>query len=501
MPGHDPAEIKVPAELRALFDRLHAELAVVHRMSSASANSPAAAQILQHPTPRDIVACAIVQRAIEVEQAAHRSDWEDYNSLARREHNRLVTTLSQILPAAVADAPVLLDSILQWWSAPKSIWFSSQSAMDSGLLSAIEHHARQHPITPVMRDWLVAIRERWQRGHKPDHRKIARINTLLGDELRLEIDPGEAWSDRAIADIAQCPPPAARAWAEFIHHCRIASTSTPGAKWLKDATRLLAGIGHPALTSALISWFPLVDRPRTAPQERRNHWDPDLTHRIIDAHMEILKGLPFSQTDEPHELITPTGAALFAEFVSRVTPWRGLRVERVGYGLGTRELRSRPNVLRAVLAAPDAAAEHDEVSVLESNLDDCPPEVIGDAIGRLLEAGALDAYAAPVSMKKSRPGVLLGVLCRPEDAARLGEMVLRLTTAFGVRETRASRRVLRREWIDVPTPYGDVSVKVGFLGSDRVQAMPEYESCREVAEASGAPLRAVWEAAFAAART
>lgn len=220
----------------------------------------------------------------------------------------------------------------------------------------------------------------------------------------------------------------------------------------------------------------------------------------VPAVVEILKGLPFSQTDEPHELITPTGAALFAEFVSRVTPWRGLRVERVGYGLGTRELRSRPNVLRAVLAAPDAAAEHDEVSVLESNLDDCPPEVIGDAIGRLLESGALDAYAAPVSMKKSRPGVLLGVLCRPEDAARLGEMVLRLTTAFGVRETRASRRVLRREWVDVPTPYGDVSVKVGFLGSERVQAMPEYESCRAVAEASGAPLRAVWEAAFAAAR-
>ncbi|HPA20582.1 MAG TPA: nickel pincer cofactor biosynthesis protein LarC [Verrucomicrobiae bacterium] len=220
----------------------------------------------------------------------------------------------------------------------------------------------------------------------------------------------------------------------------------------------------------------------------------------VPAVVEILKGVPFTQTDEPHELITPTGAALYAEFVSRVTPWRGLRVERVGYGLGTRELRSRPNVLRAALAVPDSAAEHDEVSILESNLDDCPPEVVGDAMGRLFEAGALDVYAAPVSMKKSRPGVLLGVLCRPEDAARLGEMVLRLTTAFGVRETRASRRVLRREWIDVATPYGDVSVKIGFLGAERVQAAPEYESCRKVAEASGAPLRAVWEAALAAAR-
>lgn len=220
----------------------------------------------------------------------------------------------------------------------------------------------------------------------------------------------------------------------------------------------------------------------------------------VPAVVEILKGVPFSQTDEPHELITPTGAALFAEFVSRITPWRGLRVERVGYGLGTRELRSRPNVLRAALAAPDSTAEHDEVSVLESNLDDCPPEVVGDAMGRLLEAGALDVYAAPVSMKKSRPGVLLGVLCRPEDAARLGEMILRLTTAFGVRETRAWRRVLRREWIEVSTPYGDVSVKVGFLGAERVQAAPEYESCRKAAEASGAPLRAVWEAALAAAR-
>lgn len=220
----------------------------------------------------------------------------------------------------------------------------------------------------------------------------------------------------------------------------------------------------------------------------------------VPAVLEIMKGIPFAQTEEPHELITPTGAALFAEFVSRVTAWNGLRIERIGYGLGTRELKSRPNVLRAVIAAPDPAAERDEVSVLESNLDDCPPEVVGDAMGRLFEAGALDVYAAPVSMKKSRPGVLLGVLCRPDDAGRLGEMILRLTTAFGVRETRASRRVLRREWIEVSTPYGNVSVKVGFLGAERVQTAPEYESCRKVAEASGAPLRAVWEAALAAAR-
>lgn len=220
----------------------------------------------------------------------------------------------------------------------------------------------------------------------------------------------------------------------------------------------------------------------------------------VPAVVHILRGIAFDQTDEPHEMITPTGAALLAEFAARITPWRGLRVDRAGYGLGTRELKSRPNVLRAVLASAEGGAEHDEVAVLESNLDDCPPEVIGDAIGRLLDAGALDAFTVPVSMKKSRPGILLGVLCRTDDAARLGEMILRLTTAFGVRETRASRRILRREWKSVSTPFGEISVKLGFLGAERVQAAPEFESCRRAAEAACVPVRVVWEAALAATR-
>ncbi len=210
------------------------------------------------------------------------------------------------------------------------------------------------------------------------------------------------------------------------------------------------------------------------------------------------RGVALTQCDEPHELITPTGAALLAEFAESFGPMQGLVAAKIGFGLGTRDNRTRPNVLRAVLGeqsggapagAPELDWETDTISVLETNLDDINAELLGHFIEQALAKGALDAFHTPIQMKKNRPGVLLTVLCAAAEADRFTEMMLRQTSAFGVRRSSAERRKLRREFIEVKTPFGPVTVKLGKLNGKIVQATPEFESCRKLAEQSGVPLK------------
>ena len=227
------------------------------------------------------------------------------------------------------------------------------------------------------------------------------------------------------------------------------------------------------------------------------------------ATLEILsaRAIPLTQCDEPHELITPTGAALLAEFAESFGPMSELAVVKIGYGLGARDHRTRPNVLRACLCAPAAAApaahdwETDTIAVLETNLDDISSEVLGHFVETALAGGALDVFHTPIQMKKSRPGVLLTVLCATPDADRFSILLLRETSAFGVRRTIAERRKLQREFVKVPTPHGEVTVKLGKLDGQVIQAAPEYESCRQLAEKAGVPLKEVFQAAAAAARS
>jgi hypothetical protein len=222
------------------------------------------------------------------------------------------------------------------------------------------------------------------------------------------------------------------------------------------------------------------------------------------------RGVAVTQCAEPGELVTPTGAALLAEFAESFGPMTGLVPTRIGYGLGTRNHQTRPNVLRAVLGstAPAAPAggrsspdwETDEVAVLETNLDDCSPEVLGHWLGEALRQGALDAFITPVQMKKNRPGAMLTLLCAPGEADRMTEFMLRETTAFGVRRALAPRRKLRREFRSATTPWGDVVLKCGLLNGEVIQAKAEYDSCRRLAEAAGAPLQAIQQAAAQATR-
>lgn len=217
------------------------------------------------------------------------------------------------------------------------------------------------------------------------------------------------------------------------------------------------------------------------------------------------RGIAVTQCDEPNELVTPTGAALVAELAESFGPMTGVVAEKIGFGLGTRVNRSRPNVLRAVFGRSAATAgshdwEIDTVVRLETNLDDLSAEVLGHFVGRALEAGALDVFHTPIQMKKNRPGVLLTVLCPEAEADRFTEMMLLETSAFGVRRQLIERRKLRREFITAATAFGEITVKLGRLDGRIVQAAPEYESCKAAADRAGVPLKQIYEAAIRAVR-
>jgi len=218
--------------------------------------------------------------------------------------------------------------------------------------------------------------------------------------------------------------------------------------------------------------------------------------------------IPVSQCDEPHELVTPTGAALLAEFVESFGVMENLVAEKIGFGLGTRDNQTRPNVLRAVLGNANKKTsdiqrrtsniqsndwETDRVAVLETNLDDCLGEILGAFVETALNAGALDVFHTPIQMKKNRPAILLTVLCAEAEADKFSEMILRETTAFGVRKTIAERRKLRREFAEVATTFGKVTVKIGRLGGKVVQAAPEFESAKKIAAKAGVPVKQVFE--------
>jgi pyridinium-3,5-bisthiocarboxylic acid mononucleotide nickel chelatase len=222
------------------------------------------------------------------------------------------------------------------------------------------------------------------------------------------------------------------------------------------------------------------------------------------------RGIGITQCDEPHELVTPTGAALLSEFAESFGPMQNLIADNIGFGLGSRDNKTRPNGLRAVLGTQSKVQsskskvstgldwETDTIAVLETNLDDINAEILGNFIEKAFAAGALDVFHTPIQMKKNRPGVLLTVLCADLDADKFAELMLRETSAFGVRRHLSERRKLKREFIKVKTPHGEVTVKIGKLDGKVVQAAPEFESCKKLAERKKVPLKEIYDQAVRA---
>ncbi len=219
------------------------------------------------------------------------------------------------------------------------------------------------------------------------------------------------------------------------------------------------------------------------------------------ATAELLRGMDVKQTDEPFELVTPTGAALLAMWKSPGEDSRPARVLKSGYGFGHHKLNTRPNVLRAsLLERVESVSSPDVCLVLECNIDDSTPEIMGSLVEKLLLAGALDVFTSSVQMKKQRPGVLLTVLCTPAERERFLDVIFRESPTFGVREYTANRTVLDRRWVPVETQYGQVRIKIGRWRNEDVTLAPEMEDCMRCAQQHGVPVRLVYEKASSAAQ-
>jgi hypothetical protein len=204
----------------------------------------------------------------------------------------------------------------------------------------------------------------------------------------------------------------------------------------------------------------------------------------------LLKDAPIYARGPATELTTPTGAAILAALASGFGPMPPLRLTAQGFGAGTKDFAELANVVRILIGESSGAAEATTVSVIEANIDDCSPQVLGYAMERLLAAGALDVTLSHVLMKKSRPGVLLRVVATPETREALAAIIFAETTTLGVRFYDAERRVQSRAHETVTTPYGDVRVKVGEHG-----VAPEYEDCRALAQRTGVALKEILAAA------
>lgn len=199
----------------------------------------------------------------------------------------------------------------------------------------------------------------------------------------------------------------------------------------------------------------------------------------------LLRRIPMAMGPVQSELCTPTGAALLGQFVQEFGPMPPMRTEKIGYGCGKKEF-DRANCLRAFWGETDAETE--EIAELACNLDDMTPEAIGFALETMLLSGALDAYTIPIGMKKSRPGTMLCVLCRPDDAPALSALLLRHTSTLGVRQSRHTRRVLPRHSETRQTPWGPVRVKIA---GDKCK--PEYDDVAEIARRQQLSLSQVME--------
>jgi pyridinium-3,5-bisthiocarboxylic acid mononucleotide nickel chelatase len=218
------------------------------------------------------------------------------------------------------------------------------------------------------------------------------------------------------------------------------------------------------------------------------------------ATLELLKNAPVYSGEIQKELVTPTGAAIVSVLASRFSQFPAMKTEKIGYGAGTRNFKNSPNVVR--LTVGETTAQHDslfpveEITVLEANVDDMTPQVFGYVMEQTLQSGALDAFGTPVQMKKSRPGMLLTVLCRNDDSQRLIKLILTETTTLGVRMRKESRAALTRRHVSVTTKWGDIRMKLANLNGSISNYAPEYEDCRQIAKDQKVPLKTVMQEAI-----
>jgi hypothetical protein len=210
------------------------------------------------------------------------------------------------------------------------------------------------------------------------------------------------------------------------------------------------------------------------------------------ATVALLKGIPVYDSGLKQELVTPTGAALLKGLAGGFGLMPPMVVETVGYGVGTRDLTDRPNLLRILVGRDQGEAQTDTVAVLEAHLDDTNPEWLGFLMDRLFEAGALDVVFCPIQMKKNRPGVLIQVMGKPHRQDTLVEILFKETSTLGVRFRYTRRKILDRSFLELESPWGKIKAKKVLRPDGSFEIMPEYEACREIAQEKGLPLKEIY---------
>lgn len=216
------------------------------------------------------------------------------------------------------------------------------------------------------------------------------------------------------------------------------------------------------------------------------------------ATVRILEGFPIEAVDEPFELVTPTGAALISQWRTGSCPPAEAQSVKSVYSFGQRTLSNRPNLLRATIYENASDQTSTSCDIIECNLDDMTPELIGVLTERLFEKKALDVTTQSIMMKKQRPGVLLQVLCESNNRKVLTDLIFKESTTFGVRYYRIDRDILKRSFEDVDTVYGKVRIKVGYRNNELSSASPEMDDCIKISEETGKSVEVIYRAALVA---
>ena len=221
------------------------------------------------------------------------------------------------------------------------------------------------------------------------------------------------------------------------------------------------------------------------------------------ATMDLLQGVPTYSSGIQMELVTPTGAALVRALNCTFGPAPAMRVDKIGYGAGSRNPKRFPNVVRVSLGETDniSSIPGDTVIVMETAVDDLNPQILGDFTERALQAGALDVMCSSVHMKKNRLATLITILCDRAHVEPLQQLLFRETSTLGVRIREERRACLDRKFVNVQTQWGEIKIKIGLLNGVEVNAAPEYEDCRRCAEQHSVPLKMVMQSALAIYQT
>lgn len=218
------------------------------------------------------------------------------------------------------------------------------------------------------------------------------------------------------------------------------------------------------------------------------------------AALELLKGAPVKISDLRAELVTPTGAGVLKTLTKGFGVMPSMKINKIGYGAGSRQIEGFPNMLRILIGSSSAPAfNEDNVMVAETNIDDMNPQHLEYVFEKLFSAGALDVYSSGIQMKKSRPALKLSVICAPKDLKMISSVIFSETTTIGIRYYAAGRYKLERRTVTARTKYGKVRVKVSERPGGTLTAVPEYDDCRRIAKTRGIPIGEVSDKAREAA--